>query len=128
MLSPHNHLATWILSMLASTLLGVASAETIVIKAEGLVFGPEIITANKGDTLEFHFLPRNHSVVSGYFGHPCQPSTAEMKNHFFSGFLPAKANEENVCAPVFPPVSVLDHLPSTPASLFVVTFFFFSML
>ncbi|KAK3338564.1 hypothetical protein B0H65DRAFT_327089 [Neurospora tetraspora] len=95
MLSSHNHLATWILSMLASTLMGVATAETIVIKADGLVFGPEIITANKGDTLEFHFLPRNHSVVKGYFGHPCQPATADIEGPFFSGFLPAKSNEEN---------------------------------
>nr|CAF06099.1 conserved hypothetical protein [Neurospora crassa] len=96
MLSFHNHIATWLLSMLASTLFGwVATAETIVIKADGLVFGPEIITANKGDILEFHFLPSNNSVVKGSFDHPCEPATADTEERFFSGFLPAKSNEES---------------------------------
>ncbi|KAK3485777.1 uncharacterized protein B0T23DRAFT_366041 [Neurospora hispaniola] len=96
MLSLDSHIATWIISMLASTLFGrVVTAETIVIKADGLVFGPEIITANKGDILEFHFLPSNNSVVKGSFDHPCEPATADTEERFFSGFLPAKSNEEN---------------------------------
>ncbi|EGO59997.1 hypothetical protein NEUTE1DRAFT_40103 [Neurospora tetrasperma FGSC 2508] len=96
MLSLHSHIATWLLSMLANTLFGrVVTAETIVIKADGLVFGPEIITANKGDILEFHFLPSNNSVVKGSFDHPCEPATADTEERFFSGFLPAKSNEEN---------------------------------
>ncbi|KAL0471338.1 hypothetical protein QR685DRAFT_200781 [Neurospora intermedia] len=96
MLSLHNYIATWIISMLASTLFArVATADTIVIKADGLVFGPEIITANKGDILEFHFLPSNNSVVKGSFDHPCEPATADTEERFFSGFLPAKSNEEN---------------------------------
>ncbi|KAK3398865.1 hypothetical protein B0T20DRAFT_353944 [Sordaria brevicollis] len=93
MLPSHAPLATWVHSMLAIS--GMVAAETIVIKADGLVFGPELITANKGDILEFHFLPSNHSVVKGSFGHPCQPATEDVEGRFFSGFLPAKEKEEN---------------------------------
>jgi plastocyanin len=50
----------------------------------GLVFSPDTITAAKGDIVEFHFNPLNHSVVEGDFATPCKPKSGG----FFSGFVP----------------------------------------
>lgn len=36
----------------------------------GLVFNPNTITANPGDTVVFQFLPQNHSVVQGDYSKP----------------------------------------------------------
>jgi plastocyanin len=69
-----------------------ASAATIKITAggTGLYFSPTTTTAAKGDVLEFHFVPRNHSVVAGDFNNPCQPAAA---GGFFSGFVPVDSGE-----------------------------------
>jgi len=58
-------------------LLAVAvSAKTIVITAGsgGLAFSPDSVTADVGDTLEFHFVGSIHSAVSGDFSSPCAQS------------------------------------------------------
>jgi plastocyanin len=47
-----------------------------------LVFDPENVVAEVGDVVEWHFLPRNHSVVQSSFGEPCKPLT----DGFSSGF------------------------------------------
>jgi plastocyanin len=50
---------------------------------KGLHFEPENVVAAIGDVIEFHFLPKNHSVVQSSFDKPCEPlSTASI----FSGF------------------------------------------
>ncbi|ORY56604.1 Cupredoxin [Pseudomassariella vexata] len=70
---------------------GLAAAATIRIDSgPGLVFKPEDITAKKGDILEFHFLPINHSVAQGDFNNPCQMPTS---GGFFSGYIATKDTE-----------------------------------
>ncbi|USP73416.1 uncharacterized protein yc1106_00690 [Curvularia clavata] len=50
----------------------------------GLHFEPENVVAQPGDIIEFHFLPKAHSVVQSSFAEPCAPlSTPDA---FFSGF------------------------------------------
>lgn len=58
------------------------------------IFTPDSIKAAKGDTVTFHYWPKNHSVAQAAFASPCQP----MANGFWSGYVPtsdanAVANE-----------------------------------
>ncbi|KAI5463197.1 hypothetical protein BGZ63DRAFT_351980 [Mariannaea sp. PMI_226] len=72
--------------LVCSALFCIASAKTIKITATSdNKFDPDSVTAEKGDTLEFHFQPKNHSVVAGDFEYPCSP--LELGSGFFSGFI-----------------------------------------
>ncbi|KAL1849912.1 hypothetical protein Daus18300_013107 [Diaporthe australafricana] len=55
-----------------------------------LVFDPENVVAEIGDIVEWHFLPKNHSVAQSSFGQPCVPD-ASLAQPFFSGFQPIDA-------------------------------------
>ncbi|KAM5341903.1 hypothetical protein ACJ41O_014934 [Fusarium nematophilum] len=50
----------------------------------GLRFDPDNVVAEIGDIVEWHFLPRNHSVVQSSFGEPCEPLAGG--DGFFAGF------------------------------------------
>jgi plastocyanin len=39
----------------------------------GLHYEPENVIANIGDLIEFHFLPKNHTIVQSSFDKPCEP-------------------------------------------------------
>ncbi|POS69597.1 hypothetical protein DHEL01_v212012 [Diaporthe helianthi] len=52
-----------------------------------LLFDPENVVAEIGDMIEWHFLPRNHSVAQSSFAQPCVPD-ASLAQPFFSGFQP----------------------------------------
>ncbi|MCJ1465733.1 hypothetical protein MMC07_004352 [Pseudocyphellaria aurata] len=52
-----------------------------------LVFDPDTITAEKGDTIEFSFYPQNHSVAQSTFDKPCQA----LEDGIFSGFIPSES-------------------------------------
>jgi plastocyanin len=65
----------------------LATAKTIKITATSDdKFDPEEVEAEKGDVLEFHFEPKNHSVVAGDYRYPCSP--LDLGSGFFPGFLP----------------------------------------
>lgn len=55
-----------------------------------LVYVPNLVTAAVGDVVNFHYNPKNHSVISSAFATPCKAD-----NSIFSGFLPT-ANGTNV--------------------------------
>ena len=74
--------------------LSLAKSITIGVGEGGLVFKPESVTADVGDLLQFHFYPRNHSVVQGSFSTPCQP----LAGGAYSGFEVVAAGE-GVCPP-----------------------------
>ncbi|KAL8641429.1 MAG: hypothetical protein Q9228_001748 [Teloschistes exilis] len=59
-----------------------------------LVFEPKNMQAAPGSMVQFHFYPKNHSVVQSTFDQPCQPVKNNMPSTmgFFSGFMPVKAN------------------------------------
>ena len=83
----------------ATTFLGLTTAAPSTVRSTGVVhrifagstvannglhFEPENVVAEIGDLIEFHFLPKNHSVVQSSFDKPCEPLAAG--NGVFSGF------------------------------------------
>lgn len=75
-----------------AALVCVASADTIKVTAtSGDTFSPDTVKAELGDTVEFHFQARNHSVVSGVFENPCSPM--QLGSGFYSGFMPTPGGE-----------------------------------
>ncbi|KAJ6256182.1 hypothetical protein Dda_9017 [Drechslerella dactyloides] len=69
----------------------VGATHSIVVGRAGqLVFDPENVVAEIGDTIEWHFTPRNHSVVQSNFANPCVPAGP---NAFFSGFVPTMSGQ-----------------------------------
>lgn len=77
-----------------------ANAETHIVKAvakPSFRFEPNVVRAEAGDYIEFHFGPQNHSVARGTFSKGCE---AAHSNGFFSGYLPV---EEGESVRLFPP-------------------------
>jgi plastocyanin len=68
------------------------ATHSVIAGLGGLRFDPDNVVAEIGDIVEFHFLPKNHSVAQSSFNKPCVPIN---DNAFFSGFLPT-ANGQNV--------------------------------
>ena len=66
------------------------ATHSVVAGRAGLVFDPENVVAEIGDVVEFHFLPKNHSVVQSSFENPCVPIN---DNAFFSGFFPTTSGQ-----------------------------------
>ncbi|RMZ70542.1 extracellular serine-rich [Pyrenophora seminiperda CCB06] len=50
----------------------------------GLHFEPENVVAQPGDVIEFHFLPKAHTVTQSSFSKPCEPLGGPTA--IFSGF------------------------------------------
>ena len=69
--------------------LSLAKTISIGVGEGGLVFKPESVAADVGDLLQFHFYPKNHSVVQGSFSSPCQP----LAGGVYSGFFPEETGE-----------------------------------
>lgn len=71
--------------------LSLASAKTIDVSVgqNGLTFTPNIVVAAPGDKVDFHYFPKNHSVVQSSFAAPCVPIKPD--GGIFSGFQPTKA-------------------------------------
>ncbi|KAK1222089.1 hypothetical protein PQX77_015083 [Marasmius sp. AFHP31] len=63
-------------STVAATLLPVAGAlaakQTVAVGEGGLTFNPASVTAAMGDTIEFQFKSKNHSVSQSTFAEPCK--------------------------------------------------------
>ncbi|KAF6817792.1 extracellular serine-rich protein [Colletotrichum sojae] len=57
---------------------------SVVAGLGGLRFDPDNVVAEVGDVVEWHFLPRNHSIVQSNFADPCEPLADGTG--FFSGF------------------------------------------
>lgn len=80
-------------NLLASAaLLSLAGAVTHIVDVgkNGLAFTPNWTTAAVGDIVEFHYYPKNHSVVQTSFASPCE---FNLPNPFFSGFMPTSSGE-----------------------------------
>lgn len=86
------------LFMVLSVLLGVTFSKTVVITVggnttsnPGLVFSPESVVANQGDTVLFNFTQGNHTVTQSSFASPCIPihETDGTANGFDSSFRDA---------------------------------------
>lgn len=57
-----------------------------------LQYSPENIMAAPGDTVEFHFMQKNHTVTQSTFEDPCK----KMEGGFDSGFMPNPDGAEGV--------------------------------
>lgn len=77
--------------VLSAAAAGVAMADTQVVAVgeNGLTFEPQMVTAAVGDKVEFHFWPRNHSVVAGDAASGCAPLAGDAG--FYSGFMPVES-------------------------------------
>jgi len=83
------------LLLVAGLAMQAAAANTVKVtvgKDNTLSFAPNSFNASKGDTVEFHFYSKNHSVVQGDFDNPCQPAAS---GGFFSGFFPTNGTGAN---------------------------------
>ncbi|KAI5479604.1 hypothetical protein MNV49_003341 [Pseudohyphozyma bogoriensis] len=88
--------------MLASVLsfvalAGLSSAAThqvVVGGSAGLVYTPNQITAAVGDTVEFIFQSKNHTLTQSSFATPCVPlvNATTGATGFDSGYVPVAAN------------------------------------
>lgn len=77
------------ISLLAA-LAATAAAKTVVITAGsgGFVFSPDTVTADVGDTIEFHFVGSIHTAVQGDFSTPCQGSSSGFDSGSISSVCP----------------------------------------
>ncbi|GAO13384.1 uncharacterized protein UV8b_00636 [Ustilaginoidea virens] len=61
---------------------------SVVAGLGGLRFDPDNVVAQVGDVVEWHFLPRNHSVAQSSFADPCRPLGSGSGSGSGSGFFP----------------------------------------
>ncbi|KAM3071832.1 hypothetical protein ACMFMG_009689 [Clarireedia jacksonii] len=69
-----------------------AKVHTVVVGSTNtslLIFTPQEVTANPGDTVQFQFSMRNHTVTQSTAEAPCMP----IANAIHSGFVPVSANQ-----------------------------------
>jgi plastocyanin len=82
--------------VLAPTPAAQPQSHDISVGANGqLAFSPPDIQASVGDTVTFHFNPKNHSVTQSSFSKPCVPladATGGNQIGFNSGFMPVAAD------------------------------------
>lgn len=84
----------------------------VVVGGPNLVFTPEFVMANPGDTVRFMFMAKNHSVEQSAFATPCEL----LANGLNSGFKP-NPNSDMATAPTFDvPVTSTDALCKRPPS------------
>lgn len=77
-----------------ATLATAVFAESFQVQvgANGLNFNPTTVTAVQGDTIEFVFMPKNHTVTQSTFAAPC----TAMSPGIDSGYMPVAANATQV--------------------------------
>ncbi|KAH9980876.1 Cupredoxin [Lactifluus volemus] len=78
-------LASVALATLATTVSG--AVHQVAVGGTGLAFNPSQLTAAVGDTVQFVFGPKNHSVTQSTFAAPC----TFMAGGADSGFMPSVA-------------------------------------
>ncbi|PHH90223.1 hypothetical protein CDD83_4228 [Cordyceps sp. RAO-2017] len=87
----YSSLKLAVLSLLAAG--SAAKTVRIDVGRSGKTFSPDSVTADRGDTLEFHFSGSKHSVVAGDFDKACSPLAS---GGFYSGTLQAKGDDPSV--------------------------------
>ncbi|TVY43402.1 Extracellular serine-rich protein [Lachnellula occidentalis] len=81
-----------VLSLLPAAL---ADVKVIAVGENGLTFSPNSTTAAVGDTLEFHFYPKAHSVAQSSFASPCVP-LSNGTGFWSGGFATASGENKDV--------------------------------
>jgi hypothetical protein len=70
----------------AATLASAANV-TVLVGDQGLAFNPTSVNVNAGDTINFEFRAKNHSVTQSTFANPCTLQTTPAPG-IDSGFQP----------------------------------------
>jgi plastocyanin len=91
-LKMHFTLASTLVAVAAATSASAANFQVTVGAQSVLSFVPNTVTAQPGDTVQFVFSPKNHTVTQSSFAAPCQP----LANGADSGFQPVAANATQV--------------------------------
>jgi len=76
----------------STTASGSSSVQTVNVGQNGFSFSPNILTADVGSTIEFHFFPPGHSVSQSNFANPCVPINDTA---FFSGEVDVASGESS---------------------------------
>ena len=63
----------------------------VAVGQNGLAYTPNVVSAAPGAKIEYHYFPKNHSVVQSSFDKPCQPLAGG--NGVNSGFVPVPQGE-----------------------------------
>ena len=65
-----------------------------------LAYSPASTNVPVGEMVQWHFYPKNHSVVQAAFTNPCEPIGNVMPNMttFFSGYMPVNAADTKMPA------------------------------
>jgi len=91
-------------SSTSSAMSATGSVAVHVIKVSdkngSLIYSPASIHVPVGDMVQWHFYPKNHSIVQAAFSNPCTPISNVMPNvtTFFSGYMPVKATDQEMPA------------------------------
>lgn len=117
-------LFTTLLAPLAFLALPLADAKyrakthnVVVGGAAGLVYTPNQVYAQPGDSVKFHFQFKNHTVTQSSFDYPCTP----LDGGFTSGFMPVAPDAKNSPTfkikventdPIWVHCEQVDHCPS----------------
>lgn len=87
----------------ATILPALAANITVTVGASqngttGLIFDPQVITAQVGDLINFEFRGGNHTVTQSSFANPCtqQFNTVTQQNGFSSPFMPFDATSGQI--------------------------------
>lgn len=80
------------LPLLAILPLSLAKVISVDVGNGGLVFSPDTITAEKGDSVVFTFYPQSHDVVESTFDKPCSYKSGGI----FSGVSFSTSNGPSV--------------------------------
>ncbi|KAH8784536.1 Cupredoxin [Hyaloscypha sp. PMI_1271] len=84
------YFSTVLLAAASASLAQAATTIPVQVGNSGaLTFVPNDIKANVGDSIEFSFFPKNHSVTQSSFADPCHP----LAGGFFSTFIPTNSSE-----------------------------------
>lgn len=83
-----------------STGSGMVQVQVVKVgsKNGSLTFEPNDLKAEPGSMVQFHFWPKNHSVVQSAFTDPCVPinNINSSVSGFFSGYMPVAADSKEM--------------------------------
>jgi len=90
--------------------VGSATHTVTIGGPKGVIFEPDQVSANVGDTVIFQFLSQNHTATQSAFNTPCVPLAGGMDTNF-------QANQNNTVNP--PPQVAMQVMASTPLCKFL---------
>ncbi|KII89138.1 hypothetical protein PLICRDRAFT_40770 [Plicaturopsis crispa FD-325 SS-3] len=86
------HFTTLVAALLPVLAVSAQTTHTVLVgNNQGLTYEPSSVNASVGDTIEFQFISKNHTVTQSTFAAPCENMTTPTAG-IDSGFMPVSAN------------------------------------